>query len=88
VGGGIGAVEHHSESNEAYFAHTPGLRVVACADANDAYHMIQQSIRSNDPVIFYEPKRQYWSDSTNSRMRLLGATGSAKPRPNPDNAGR
>jgi 2-oxoisovalerate dehydrogenase E1 component beta subunit len=63
VGGGIGAVEHHSESNEAYFAHTPGLRVVACADANDAYHMIQQSIRSNDPVIFYEPKRQYWQKS-------------------------
>jgi 2-oxoisovalerate dehydrogenase E1 component beta subunit len=63
VGGGIGAVEHHSESNEAYFAHTPGLRVVACADANDAYHMIQQSIRSNDPVIFYEPKRQYWHKS-------------------------
>ena len=63
MGGGIGAVEHHSESNEAYFAHTPGLRVVACADANDAYHMIQQSIRSNDPVIFYEPKRQYWHKS-------------------------
>src|SRR6202453_4020238 len=48
VGGGIGAVEHHSESNEAYFAHTAGLRVVACADSNDAYHMIQQSIWSND----------------------------------------
>src|SRR5262250_265879 len=43
VGGGIGGVEHHSESNEAYFAHTAGLRVVACADANDAYHMIRQS---------------------------------------------
>jgi 2-oxoisovalerate dehydrogenase E1 component beta subunit len=63
VGGGIGGVEHHSESNEAYFAHTAGLRVVACADANDAYHMIQQSIRSNDPVIFYEPKREYWHKS-------------------------
>jgi 2-oxoisovalerate dehydrogenase E1 component beta subunit len=63
VGGGIGGVEHHSESNEAYFAHTAGLRVLACADANDAYHMIQQSIRSNDPVIFYEPKRQYWHKS-------------------------
>ncbi|OMC10593.1 2-oxoisovalerate dehydrogenase [Mycobacterium sp. SP-6446] len=63
VGGGIGAVEHHSESNEAYFAHTPGLRVVACADANDAYHMIRQSIRCNDPVIFYEPKREYWRKS-------------------------
>lgn len=63
VGGGIGAVEHHSESNEAYFTHTAGLRVVACADAHDGYHMIQQSIRSNDPVIFYEPKRQYWHKS-------------------------
>lgn len=63
VGGGIGAVEHHSESNEAYFAHTAGLRVVSCSDSHDAYHMIQQAIRSNDPVIFYEPKRQYWQKS-------------------------
>ncbi|MFV8054764.1 alpha-ketoacid dehydrogenase subunit beta [Mycobacterium sp. 48b] len=62
-GGGIGAVEHHSESNETYFAHTAGLRVVACAEANDAYHMIQQAIRSDDPVIFYEPKRHYWRKS-------------------------
>ncbi len=63
VGGGIGAVEHHSESNEAYFAHTAGLRVVSCSDAHDAYHMIQQAIQSDDPVIFYEPKRQYWQKS-------------------------
>jgi 2-oxoisovalerate dehydrogenase E1 component beta subunit len=60
VGGGIGAVEHHSESNEAYFAHTAGLRVVCCANAADAYWMIQQAIASDDPVIFYEPKRRYW----------------------------
>ena len=60
VGGGIGAVEHHSESNEAYFAHTAGLRVVACADAVDAYWMVQQAIATDDPVIFYEPKRRYW----------------------------
>jgi 2-oxoisovalerate dehydrogenase E1 component beta subunit len=59
-GGGIGAVEHHSESPEAIFAHTAGLRVVACADAADAYAMIQQSISSDDPVIFFEPKRRYW----------------------------
>ena len=58
-GGGIGAVEHHSESNEAYFAHTAGLRVVACADPADAYWMIQQSIATDDPVLFYEPKRRY-----------------------------
>jgi 2-oxoisovalerate dehydrogenase E1 component beta subunit len=60
VGGGIGAVEHHSESNEAYFAHTAGLRVVACSNPVDAYWMIQQAIASEDPVVFYEPKRRYW----------------------------
>jgi 2-oxoisovalerate dehydrogenase E1 component beta subunit len=59
-GGGIGAVEHHSESPEAYFAHTAGLKVVACANPNDAYWMIQQSITSDDPIIFLEPKRRYW----------------------------
>ena len=59
-GGGIGAVEHHSESPEALFAHTAGLRVVACADPADAFTMIQQSISSDDPVIFFEPKRRYW----------------------------
>jgi 2-oxoisovalerate dehydrogenase E1 component beta subunit len=60
VGGGIGAVEHHSESNEAYFAHTAGLRVVAVSNAQDAYWGIQQAIVTDDPVIFYEPKRRYW----------------------------
>jgi 2-oxoisovalerate dehydrogenase E1 component beta subunit len=60
VGGGIGAVEHHSESNEAYFAHTAGLRVVACSNPVDAYVMIQQAIATDDPVIVYEPKRRYW----------------------------
>ena len=59
-GGGIGAVEHHSESPEAYFAHTAGLRVVSPSNPNDAYWMIQQAIQSNDPVIFMEPKRRYW----------------------------
>jgi 2-oxoisovalerate dehydrogenase E1 component beta subunit len=59
-GGGIGAVEHHSESPEVFFAHTPGLRVVACADPADAFAMIQLAIASDDPVIFFEPKRRYW----------------------------
>jgi 2-oxoisovalerate dehydrogenase E1 component beta subunit len=59
-GGGIGAVEHHSESPEVIFAHTAGLRALACADAADAFAMIQQSISSDDPVIFFEPKRRYW----------------------------
>jgi len=60
VGGGIGAVEHHSESNEAYFAHTAGLRVVCVSSAEDAYWGIQQAIETDDPVLFYEPKRRYW----------------------------
>jgi pyruvate dehydrogenase E1 component beta subunit len=62
-GGGIGAVEHHSESPEALFAHTPGLRVVACGDPADAFAMIQQSVLTDDPVIFFEPKRRYWDKS-------------------------
>ncbi|CAN3700414.1 3-methyl-2-oxobutanoate dehydrogenase subunit beta [Microbacterium sp. MM2322] len=59
-GGHIGAVEHHQESPEAYFTHTPGLRVVSPSNANDAYWMMQQSIASPDPVIFLEPKAKYW----------------------------
>lgn len=59
-GGGIGAVEHHSESPEAYFAHTPGLRIVTPSNPNDAYWMIQEAIKSPDPVIIFEPKRRYW----------------------------
>ena len=60
VGGGIGAVEHHSESNEAYFAHTAGLRLISCSNPDDAHWMIQQAIEHPDPIIFYEPKRRYW----------------------------
>ena len=59
-GGHIGAVEHHQESPEAYFAHTPGLRVVTPATPHDAYWMIQEAIQSNDPVMFFEPKSRYW----------------------------
>ena len=59
-GGGIGAVEHHSESPEAYFARTAGLRVITPSNANDAYWMIQEAIASTDPVMFFEPKRRYW----------------------------
>jgi 2-oxoisovalerate dehydrogenase E1 component beta subunit len=58
-GGGIGAVEHHSESPEAYFCHTAGLKVVTCANPVDAYWMIQQAVASDDPIIFLEPKRRY-----------------------------
>ncbi|ANW19180.1 alpha-ketoacid dehydrogenase subunit beta [Streptomyces clavuligerus] len=59
-GGGIGAVEHHSESPEALFAHVAGLKVVSPASPSDAYWMLQQAIQSDDPVIFFEPKRRYW----------------------------
>ncbi|MBF0817113.1 alpha-ketoacid dehydrogenase subunit beta [Microbacterium paludicola] len=59
-GGHIGAIEHHQESPEAYFAHTPGLRVVSPSTPNDAYWMIQDAITSTDPVIFLEPKSKYW----------------------------
>jgi 2-oxoisovalerate dehydrogenase E1 component beta subunit len=59
-GGGIGAVEHHSESPESLFAHVAGLKVVACSNPADGYWMIQQAITCDDPVIFFEPKRRYW----------------------------
>jgi len=59
-GGGIGSVEHHSESPEVLFAHTAGLRVVMPSSAHDAYWMVQQSIASADPVVFLEPERRYW----------------------------
>ncbi|MFE7416075.1 alpha-ketoacid dehydrogenase subunit beta [Rhodococcus sp. NPDC057529] len=59
-GGGIGAIEHHSESPEGYFAQTAGLRVVTCSNSADAHLMIRQAIASDDPVLFFEPKRRYW----------------------------
>jgi 2-oxoisovalerate dehydrogenase E1 component beta subunit len=76
-GGGIGAVEHHSESPESYFAHTPGLKVVSCANPLDAYTMIQQAVASNDPIVFFEPKRRYWdkADLDLAAVNLDDATG-------------
>jgi 2-oxoisovalerate dehydrogenase E1 component beta subunit len=59
-GGGIGAVEHHSESPESYFVHTPGLRVVSPSNAEDGFWMVQQAIAADDPVVLLEPKRRYW----------------------------
>ncbi|MGO9081400.1 MAG: alpha-ketoacid dehydrogenase subunit beta [Streptosporangiaceae bacterium] len=75
-GGGIGAVEHHSESPEALFAHIAGLRVVACGDPADAYAMIQQAIRCEDPVIFFEPKRRYWDKAD---VDIAGGAAGALP---------
>ncbi|MCZ2401662.1 alpha-ketoacid dehydrogenase subunit beta [Paenarthrobacter sp. Z7-10] len=59
-GGGIGSIEHHSESPEALFAHTAGLRIISPSNAHDAYWMIQQAAACPDPVIVFEPKRRYW----------------------------
>jgi len=60
-GGGIGGVEHHSDSSEAYYAHTAGLKVVTPATATDAYSLLREAIEDPDPVIFLEPKRRYWT---------------------------
>ncbi|MBW3604033.1 MAG: alpha-ketoacid dehydrogenase subunit beta [Actinobacteria bacterium] len=60
-GGGIGAVEHHSESPEALYAHTAGLKIVAPSTPSDAYALLRASISSPDPVLFFEPKRRYWT---------------------------
>jgi 2-oxoisovalerate dehydrogenase E1 component beta subunit len=60
-GGGIGGVEHHSDSSEAYYTHTPGLRVVTPGTPADAYTLLRQAIDCPDPVIFLEPKRRYWA---------------------------
>jgi pyruvate dehydrogenase E1 component beta subunit len=59
VGGGIGSAEHHSDSPEGYFAHTPGLRVVSVSNPQDGYDLIQEAIACDDPVLFFEPKRRY-----------------------------
>lgn len=59
-GGGIGAVEHHSESPESLFAHVAGLKVMSCSNPSDAYWMLRQAIDSDDPVLFFEPKRRYY----------------------------
>jgi 2-oxoisovalerate dehydrogenase E1 component beta subunit len=75
-GGGIGAVEHHSESPEALFTHTAGLRVVACGDPADAFAMIQMSISCDDPVLFFEPKRRYWEKA---EVDIAGGVAAALP---------
>jgi len=81
-GGGIGAVEHHSESPEAYFAHTAGLKVVACSSPEDAYWMIQQAVESDDPIVFLEPKRRYWQKGdvdTSAAPQALHASRVVRP---------
>ena len=58
--GGIGGVEHHCDSSEAYYAHTPGLRSSRPATVEDAYSLLREAIADPDPVVFLEPKRLYW----------------------------
>ena len=76
-GGGIGSPEHHSESPEAYFAHTAGLRVFAPSSVEDAYSMLRQAIACDDPVIFFEPKRRYHEKTT---AELLPPAPDASPK--------
>jgi 2-oxoisovalerate dehydrogenase E1 component beta subunit len=59
--GVIGAAEHHSESPEAYYAHTAGLKVVVPSSPLDAYHLLRGAVADPDPVVFFEPKSRYWS---------------------------
>ncbi|WP_340384000.1 alpha-ketoacid dehydrogenase subunit beta [Streptomyces sp. SS7] len=70
--GGIGGVEHHCDSSEAYYAHTPGLKVVTPATAEDAYWLLRDAIADPDPVVFLEPKKLYWSREE-AGLRTRGA---------------
>ncbi len=85
VGGGIGAAEHHSDSPEAYFAHTPGLRVISVATPQDAYDAVVDAVASDDPVVFFEPKRRYHvrgevvlRDRTDARGSTAAGLGGAR----------
>jgi 2-oxoisovalerate dehydrogenase E1 component subunit beta len=71
-GGGIGGVEHHCDSSESYYVHTPGLRVVAPGSPADAYRLLRQAIDCPDPVVFLEPKSRYWAKET-ATLTLGGA---------------
>src|SRR6185312_11529626 len=74
-GGGIGGVEHHCDSSEAYYAHTPGLTVVSPSTPQDAYGLLRAAIASPDPVIFMEPKKLYWASAevdVNAQLPEIG----------------
>jgi 2-oxoisovalerate dehydrogenase E1 component beta subunit len=76
-GGGIGGVEHHSDSSEAYFAHTPGLHVVVPSTVADAYGLLRAAIASPDPVVFFEPKKLYWAKEEVDVSRAVPPIGTA-----------
>ena len=82
-GGGIGSIEHHSESPEALFTHVPGLTVVAPSNPVDAYWMMREAVRIADPVIFFEPKRLYWQKAP----RALVDAEAARAREDADSGG-
>jgi pyruvate dehydrogenase E1 component beta subunit len=82
-GGGIGGVEHHCDSSEVYYTHTPGLRVVTPADPEDAYRLLRQAIDCPDPVIFLEPKRRYWAKGP-AVFDTGGSSGAVVRRPGKD----
>ncbi|WP_434615348.1 alpha-ketoacid dehydrogenase subunit beta [Arthrobacter sp. A5] len=77
--GGIGGVEHHCDSSEAYYVHTPGLTVLAPSTAADAYTMLRDAIACPDPVVFLEPKKLYFAkeevDVDALRLRYADGTG-------------
>ncbi|WP_284581716.1 alpha-ketoacid dehydrogenase subunit beta [Streptomyces sp. 2P-4] len=77
-GGGIGGVEHHSDSSEAYYTATPGLHVVTPATVEDAYGLLRAAIASDDPVVFMEPKRLYWSKADWNPEAPAGVPGIGK----------
>lgn len=79
-GGGIGGVEHHSDASESYFAHTPGLHVVVPSTVADAYGLLRAAISGSDPVIFFEPKRLYWSKEEVDLADAVPAIGTAAVR--------
>ncbi|WP_138442035.1 alpha-ketoacid dehydrogenase subunit beta [Sinomonas susongensis] len=79
--GGIGGVEHHCDSSEAYYAHTPGLKVFTPATVSDAYRLLREAIASDDPVVFMEPKKLYWSkDAVDLAALRAGFQGGALDR--------
>ncbi len=78
--GGIGGVEHHCDSSEAYYAHTPGLKVVTPATVADAYSLLREAINDPDPVVFLEPKKLYWSKDEVSLPAQTAPFGKAEVR--------
>jgi pyruvate dehydrogenase E1 component beta subunit len=78
--GAIGSPEHHSESTETYWVHTAGLKVVVPSSPADAYSLLRDSIESDDPTLFLEPKRRYWAKGDLDRGTRTEPIGTAAVR--------